>query len=382
MFRVTCYNAIEDALPLWQHEAVVHGVAQSALWIKHWQKTVNQDCIVLALFTDEQPTLLLPLEIVWHKRQKIARFTGGSHANCNFPVLFTPRAEAIDQTHIEALINCLKQQRPDIALLSLTRQITNWAGFDNPLMALKHQRNPNPALIASLPDNFDAVLARSNPARKRKKHRQHGRRYDEAGSWRIYTAQGEAENIAAFDAFYAMKSERFAMQGIDNSFAEDKVQDFFRRLFADPQNEKNRQYRLQVLEVAEKPRAITGCAYWQGVPDAQGRIQRGLTVEFGAFANDDLVTASPGEFLFYEMITAAIAEKLDYFSFGIGEEKYKRDWCDIEQALYDSHIALRFSGQINAALSRIRSELIYRIKNNPHLWGLAKKLRRKLRRKS
>ncbi len=400
MFRIACYTALEDALPLWQNSQAMHaqavygqavyGIAQSALWVQHWQRNVNPDCLVLALFIDEQPALLLPLEVVRHKRMKIARFTGGSHANCNFPVLFTAHAGAISTEHIQALIACLKQQRPDIALLSLTRQSESWLGYANPLLVLQHRRNPNPALMASLPDDFDTVLARSNAARKRKKHRHHARRYDETGAWRIYTAQGEAENSAAFEAFYAMKSERFAMQGIANSFAEDAVQRFFRALFADARNEEHRQYRLHVLEVAGKARAVIGCSYWQGVPDApshmqphvQPHMQYGLTVEFGAFANDDLVTASPGDFLFYESIARAIAEKLDYFSFGIGEEKYKRDWCDIEQALYDSHIALRFSGQISAVSSRIRSELVYRIKNNPRLWELAKKLRQKLRRKS
>lgn len=381
MFRTVCFTSIDDALPLWQSGGdTVHGIAQSALWTKHWQQNVNPDCLVLALYIDEKPALLLPLEIIHQQRQNIARFIGGSHANCNFPVLFTASAAQISKEHIEALIDCLKAARPDIALVSLTRQMENWLGFNNPLLQLKHQLNANPVLIASLPDSFDAILERSNAARKRKKHRQHTRRYDETGEWRIYTAKTEAEVITAFDAFFAMKSHRFASQGIANSFAGDELQAFFHQLFADPQNDVQRQYRLHVLEVAGKPRAVISCAYWQS-PSLENRpVQHGLTVEFGAFADDDLVTASPGDFLFHESIATAITEQLDYFSFGIGEEKYKRDWCDIELPLYDSHIALTLKGRLSASLNQLRSGIIYRIKTNRRLWPLVKKLRAKLRR--
>lgn len=356
----------------------MHGIAQSALWTKHWQQTVNSDCLVLVLYSNEKPVLLLPLEIVQQQQQKIARFIGGSHANCNFPVLFVEQAAQIGLEQLESLIHCLKSARPDIALVSLTRQLENWQGFRNPLLQLGHQLNPNPVLIASLPDLFDTILERSNAARKRKKHRQHARRYDEAGSWRIYTAKTEAETIAAFDAFFAMKSHRLAQQGIANSFAADGLPLFFQKLFADAQNNEQRQYRLHVLEVAGKPRAVIGSAYWQS-PSIAPPVMHGLTVEFGAFADDDLVTASPGDFLFHESIMAAITEKLDFFSFGIGEEKYKRDWCDIELPLYDSHIALTIKGQLSASLHNLRSRLIYRIKTNRHLWPLVKKLRAKLR---
>lgn len=378
MFRTVCYSSLNDALPLWQgSEQTVHGIAQSALWTKLWQQNVNPDCLVLALLIDEKPALLLPLEVIRHKHQIVARYAGGSHANCNFPVLFAPCASQINQKHLDDLIACLKKARPDITLISLTRQMEQWLGFRNPLLGFKHQRNPNPALIASLPDNFDAVLERSNAVRKRKKHRQHGRRYDEAGSWRIYTAATEAENIAAFDAFFAMKSQRFMQQGIANSFADQGIQTFFHQLFADRDNDAQRQYRLHVLEVAGKPRAIIGCSYWQ-TPQAEPR-QRGVTAEFSTFANDDLVTASPGDFLFHESIATAITEGLDFFSFGIGEEKYKRDWCDIELPLYDSHIALTATGRLSALLNHLRSAVIFRIKNNQALWPLVKKLRQKLR---
>lgn len=379
MFRTHCFTKLQDALPLWQDASTtVHGVAQSALWTRCWHNNVNSDCIVAALFIDDYPALLLPLEVVKTKQQTIARFAGGSHANCNFPVLFPAYAQSVSKEHILALIDCIKKARPDITLLSLTRQMENWLGYTNPLLVIGHQLNPNPALTASLPDNFDLVLERSNAARKRKKHRQHTRRYNETGQWRIYTPADEAEMIAAYDAFYEMKSARFAKQGISNSFAGDDMTAFFHAIFSAKENDTQRQYRLHVLEVGGKPRSVIGCSYWQSPAVAGQAHITGLTVEFGAFADDELVSASPGDFLFFEAIMTAIEENLQFFSFGIGEEKYKRDWCDIEQRLYDSHIALTAKGRLIAVANRLRSGLVYRIKANPHLWPLVKKLRSRL----
>lgn len=377
MHRTVCFLNIDDALPLWQSSATVHGIAQSALWTKHWQQNVNADCLVLALLINDRPALLLPLEVVRKNHVNIARFIGGTHANCNFPVLFTSHTQQLTKKHLDALITCLKTARPDIALISLTRQIENWLGFHNPLLNLKHQRNPNPALIASLPESFDTILTRSNAARKRKKHRQHARRYDEAGGWRIYTAATTAENSAAFDAFTAMKSQRLAKQGISDSFYGPQLKAFFHNLYTDPENIRSRHYCLNVLEVAGIPRAILGCAYWQS-PETWGKpAQYGVTAEFCAFS-DDMATASPGDFLFHESIDAAITEGLDFFSFGIGEEKYKRDWCDIELPLYDSHLALNATGALCATGLHFRSAIVAKIKNSAYLWPLVKKLRRKL----
>lgn len=380
MFRTVCFSDIHAALPLWQSdEPSVYGVAQSALWSKHWQQNVNPDCVVLALFIDERPALLLPLEVVKQGKATIARFAGGSHANCNFPVLFISAASQINNSHIADLIACFKKARPDIDLISLTRQMPNWLGYENPLLGLNHQLNPNPALMASLPDKFDTVLERGNAARRRKKHRHHARRYEAAGAWRVYMAATEAESSAAFDAFFAMKSKRLASQGIANSFADHGIEPFLKQLFSDPDNHRQRQYRLHILEVANKPRAIIGCAYWQlpaiNAQASTASQQRGVTVEFTAFADDDLASASPGDFLFHESVASAIEQGLDFFSFGIGEEKYKRDWCDIELPLYDSHIAVSTKGRLSAGLQKMRSALITRIKNNRHLWALVKKLR-------
>ncbi|MCK1978030.1 GNAT family N-acetyltransferase, partial [Jeotgalicoccus huakuii] len=88
--------------------------------------------------------------------------------------------------------------------------------------------NPNPVLAVSLNGGFDAVLDRANRKRKLKKHRQHDRRYEESGGWRIDAPQSPAESEKVLDLFFTMKARRFRQMGISDPFADEKVRHFFK----------------------------------------------------------------------------------------------------------------------------------------------------------
>jgi CelD/BcsL family acetyltransferase involved in cellulose biosynthesis len=107
---------------LWKDAGAVHGAPQSLAWIDNWRAFVNADSFVVGLFRGSTPILLVPLEAVIHKGVKIARYPGGTHANCNFPWLrkeygSVPGCEAVRQ-----MVGAIRKARPDIDALSLTRQ--------------------------------------------------------------------------------------------------------------------------------------------------------------------------------------------------------------------------------------------------------------------
>ncbi|RCS21952.1 GNAT family N-acetyltransferase [Phyllobacterium salinisoli] len=357
---------MSTALPLLDApDHLVAGLPQSVAWVRNWHAHANADCLVAALFNGETPVLLLPLEVVKSGSIRLARFPGGTHANCNFPVLARDHAGRIGRSDIRELAHAIHKARPDIDALLLARQVDVLDGLSNPLLHIGKSGNPNPVLAASLSCGFDAVLDRSNAKRKRKKHRQHARRYEEAGGYRIVTASSSAEAIAMLDRFFAVKAERFARTGVTDVFADAGVREFFRSLFGEAAGKKPDSFQIKALEVAGISRAIIGKSYWMG----------DLTVEFGGIAEDDLVSASPGEFLFFEDIMQACRESVAIYSFGIGDEPYKRDWCDIEQPLYDSMTGFTLRGRAYAVAFRARNAVATAIKKNARIWAVAKKLR-------
>ena len=144
----------------WSKPDALHGNAQSFDWIDCWRRHVNPDSLVAGLFTDDAPVMLLPLEAVSVSGTNMLRYPGGSHANCNFPWL----DGAVDHASLDRLVLTIRAARPDIDVLSLTRQLPSLSGRDNPLLTLKSIQNPNPVLAASLINGFEAVLEEAMPS--------------------------------------------------------------------------------------------------------------------------------------------------------------------------------------------------------------------------
>lgn len=339
---------------------------QHPQWIAAWTEEVNSDILVASLAdAGGQQVLALPLEVVSAGGLKIARFVGGSHANGNFPVM-RPGNQAISRAALDELANAIHRQRPDIDVLALERMAEELNGVRNPLLAMPSQVSPNVALALDLRGGFDAVLERS-PSRKGRRYRAQARKFELFGGAHRLIAGTEHDVMRFLDAFFAMKAERFRAMGITDVFAEPKVQAFFRHLFVSSLG--SGAFSLAALEVGGKLRAVTG----------HSRCGDRLICEFGAIANDQMAMHSPGDFLFYENIKEACEETFLIYDFSVGDEPYKRAWCDIELRQADVVVPLTTRGRIFSRWLNAKSSLKGHIKSNAVIWPLAKRLRRLVR---
>lgn len=338
--------------------------AQDPLWVESWAAAGRRD-IVVATVRGPRAGLAMALEVERSGPFRIARFVGGSHANGNFPVL-AGDGGGMDADGLRVLFTALRRQRRDIDALALERQVAQLGDAANPLLALPHRPSPNIALAASLDGGFDALLSRVNGKRKRKKYRSQLRKFEDAGGYRLIRAESPTQVDRLLDAFFAMRAKRFAAQGIVDVFAGERAQAAFRALYRDALAATPRSFFLDGLEVGGVIRAVTGAS----------RAGARIVCDFCAFADDELVATSPGDFLFFENIRRACEEGFAVYDFSVGEERYKRAWCDIETEQFDVLVPLTPKGRLWAAGTSALSGAKRFVKINPTLWRVAKAVRR------
>lgn len=342
----------------------VHAPPQGARWTQHWRDCVNGDLVAGVLTRDGRPIFALALEIVRQGPFRVARFPGGSHANGNFAP--TCRSAPPLRVDIERLIEAISRARPDIDLILLERMAPELHGLDNPLLALPHSASADLGLAVNLDGGFEGVMSRASGKRKRKKHRSQQRKFEATGAIDVRAARDADEVGNLLDIFFTIKGERLKRLGVDDVFADQAVRRFFKRLFGDAAASGAGDFVLERMCVGGKVRAITGSS-----------MTGDRTIcEFSAIANDDLTFASPGEYLFFEAIAAACREGRSVYDFSVGDEGYKRLWCDIETIYADVRIPLGFKGAALSAGIATRAALVRAVKAS-RLWPLLKKLRRR-----
>lgn len=341
--------------------------AQGGHWVRHWAGEIKPDAVFATLAVERRPVLALALEVVGLGPFRIARFMGGRHANGNFPAADTAWLETADGAATGTLFDAIARARPDVDVVALQRLLPDLDGYTNPLAGLAGFPSPNLSLAVDLADGFDAVLGRTSAKRKRKKHRSQMRKFEAAGGFRRVRATTSDQAAALLGSFFAMKEQRFRRMGVANVFGDPQIRTFFHALFTDALRQAEPPFVLHGLEVAGRLRAVTGSSL----------SGRRLICEFGAIAEDDMAPASPGEFLFFDNIEEACADGFAVYDFSVGDEPYKRQWCDLETQHREVLVPLTPKGRALAFVLHGNARLKSWVKNSPAIWNLTKTLRRK-----
>ena len=94
-----------------------------------------------------------------------------------------------------------------------------------------------------------------------------------------------------------------------------------------------------------------------------------------SYENNELALYSPGRAHLCDMVRSAVERRYERFDFTIGDEPYKRDWCETEQQLFDHSAAVTLRGIPPAAAALAWGRAKRAIKHSALLWGIAQRLR-------
>ncbi len=341
---------------------------QSLDWYAAWLNTVARfsgetPLIVIARDGTDRATLLLPLVLSSRSPVRIAKFAGDKHSNFNFPLL---RSEiAFTPADVARLFDLTALLCPDIDLFVLDALPGAWDGIANPLVGPAARPHTARSSVLILNAEPESQATTNLTADRLRKLRRNDRKFEGFGV-NLQRATSTAEIDRALGAFVAHKVPWFLARGLQNSFGQPGLIEFFADLVSRP----NAGAEIHYL-TAPDGRIIAVAAIL-------ATYRRASLMFFSFDAASPYAAFSPGLKLVREIVKEARRRHLSEFDFGLGEAPYKESLGAGSHQVFVHVRPLTAKGRFAATIieGRRRSKIF--LKQHPALLATLMRVKRSL----
>ena len=349
--RVSVSNSLRDAEAWWPRSGrrgEAHCFAfQYADILDIWCDTVGaanqiEPAFVTVFGPSGKPALLLPLGIATRNGVRLLRFLDGGVSDYNAPVIF-PEAARWGPDAARMVWHLLRRKLPPFDLAVLEKMPQTVGGVTNPLYTLATAAHPESGHAVKLDPpwpTFERAHVQ-NPADSRRRRR----KLHELGSMRFVIAKDADQRSAFLEAMMSMKREKFLDTKGYDVFTNPGFGKFYREITR--RLGEGGPVQLSALMLDDKILA----AHWGYV--ANGRFYHLMP----AHASGDWRRYAPGRLLNEWLLHWALENGLEFFDFGIGDEPYKFDFCDLVIPLRDALLPVSARGHLFAAMLRAKRGL-------------------------
>ena len=342
-------------------------VFQSFSWLSTWQRYigVHHDvslAIVVGRNTDGEMVFLLPLAVASDGFVRRLTWLGSYLGDYNAPLLAADFSRQIGgaafvQLWHEIVQRLQSRSNSQHDLIHFEKMPETVGTQPNPFLQLHSVLNPNNAYLTRLTDDWETFYAHKRSSTTRRRDRTKRKRMSDFGEVNFVSPDSPNEIVRSFDTLIDQKTQSFARMGIANMFERPGYPEFYRALATDPQTRELVQ--VSRLDVGATPAAVSF----------------GLTFRncyyniLASYDGGDLSKYGPGAAHLHELMRNAIASGCRVFDFTIGDERYKRDWCDTDLKLFDHVAFATWRGALVAVPLLVARRLRRLIKKTPILWN-------------
>jgi CelD/BcsL family acetyltransferase involved in cellulose biosynthesis len=218
--------------------------------------------------------------------------------------------------------------------------------------------NPSGAYLTHLTGDWETFYVAKRSSATRRRDRTKRKRLGELGEVKFVNPASDSETLRTLDTLMAQKARWFAHMGVVNLFAKPGYAEFYRALVSDPAT--RHLVHVSRLDVGATVAAVNlGLTYRDCYYHLLASYDEGEVSRFG-----------PGAAHLLDLLHLAIDRGFRIFDFTIGDERYKRDWCDTVLKLYDFIAAATWRGALVAMPMLAAQRLKRRIKQTPVVWNL------------
>jgi CelD/BcsL family acetyltransferase involved in cellulose biosynthesis len=360
--------------PLWRQlqDNGACTVFQSYEWLSVWQRHFGAHhniapCIVVARDANGAALFMLPLAVETTGFTRTLTWLGSDLCDYNAPLLgedageLEPGKMAVQWRAIVARLQADPRSRHD--LVRLEKMPPAIGGRPNPMLALSSALNPSGSYVTPLMDSWDAFYSAKRSSSTRRRDRSKRSHLGEFGEVKFVSADDTAAALDVFGVLVEQKTKTFERHGIRNLFARPGYLDFYREIAGSPATAKL--VHISKLQVGEQVAAtnlglVFGGSYYHVL---------------ASYTDNELSRRGPGAAHLNDLLRYAIERGLSVFDFTIGDERYKRDWCDEVQSLHDYVAVASWRGMASAGPAILLTRLKRTIKQTPMLWAMVVKAR-------
>ena len=368
------FTIIDDplaTLTLWQDfEHKAQGtIYQSADWLIPWLQTHGRESgidpfLVLAYLPDGELGALFPFGLSHSSGLRLVSFLGGADTNANMGLI---RSDLVlERSDLQHMIDfcAASRLRPDAFVL--VNQSLHWQGRTNPMALLAHQQSASAAFSTPLSLHGEAFIKDKLSHQHFKKLKKKERKLHSLGSVTYLVAKTQDQVSEAIESLFAQKLARLSQKHIATHLTHQTAKDFVNQCCLTGLDLGQPVIELHILKLNARIIAIfAGSVY-----------QNGFYAMLNSFdTHPEMAKLSPGEVLLVEMIKGLSARGITKLDLGIGEARYKSDWCKSADPRFDSLIGVTLKGRLFVALLSLKLHLKRWIKQTPLAWKIAQVMR-------
>src|SRR5262249_19915665 len=316
-----------------------------APWRRHMgprQGTIP--AVVLGYDRDGLTLFILPLATSARGPLRRLTWLGAELCDYNAPLLgrrFSDRMSAGRFTQawhdVVELLGAAPQLPFD--LVDLQERPETIGGQRNPLLDLEVFAHASGAYVADLGSDWDAFYAAKRSSATRKRERRQLKHLAEHGEIRFVEGDIPDQAAAIMATLMSQKSRAFARMGVEDFLARPGYREFFLAAATEPG-------LSDVVHVSRLDVGAIAAATSFGL-----KFRNCYYLILSSYDDGELSRFGPGRAHLYELLRHAIACGFRHFDFTVGDEPYKRDWCDGELRLYDHLAAGSLRGAIVLAMT-------------------------------
>lgn len=341
-------------------------------WCLSWVNAYRSPLAIVQGKVGAETAFILPIEIVRQRGVRVAKFIGADHSNINTGLFSGRFSEALLGLGGKHSAERLRDELRGKADLILLQNIPlEWRRRVSPLGALPMVQNQNHAYQLPLLDNMEMTLKQVNAKSRRKKFRVQSKRLEALGGFDYVAGGTSDEQHHLLDRFFQQKGERFKAMGLPDVFANQETKAFLHGAI-DIRSGDGRSFGLQMHAIRLKGEHDGHIAALSGI----SRKGDHVICQFSSIDESIAADASPGEFLFWQMIAGLHGKGIALFDFGLGDQGYKRSWAPEDTAHYDVVIPLSARGTIAGLIHRAITRGKAFVKSREGLYRYVQRMRR------